>query len=108
MNFTILDPTFVPNVTLEEVTFQSIRINWTMPPPELEDRVHQYKVVAKTGEEKTTDPVYVPRTKNRHTFENLKTKTTYLVKVAACSEYEMQCADWGSEKVFTSSKGEGI
>lgn len=92
-----------------ESTIHSIKINWSTPPPELQDRVFQYKVVAEMVQEKTKDQIYVPGFANSYTFQNVTPKTTYLVKVAACSEYETQCGRWSpEEEAFTIGAGLGM
>ncbi|XP_046622707.1 insulin-like peptide receptor [Neodiprion virginianus] len=91
------DPKFIPNVSVIETGDASITIAWNAPPTDLQDRVYYYKLAWST-ENLTNKPLYVNKTENSHTFEDLLVNKTHRFKVAACSDYKTQCGNWSEEK----------
>ncbi|XP_046745280.1 vascular endothelial growth factor receptor 1-like [Diprion similis] len=94
------DPKFTPNVSIVETGVASATIAWDSPPANLEDRIYYYKLALHN--EDFHKELYVNKTENSHTFENLPPNTTHRFKVAACSDYKTQCGNWSEErKAFT-------
>ncbi|XP_068992235.1 platelet-derived growth factor receptor alpha-like [Neodiprion pinetum] len=91
------DPKFTPNVSVIETGVASITIAWNAPPTDLQDRVYYYKLALST-ENLTNKSLYVNKTENSHTFEDLLLNKTHRFKVAACSDYKTQCGNWSEEK----------
>ncbi|XP_046596474.1 macrophage colony-stimulating factor 1 receptor 2-like [Neodiprion lecontei] len=91
------DPKFIPNVAVIETGVASITIAWNAPPTDLQDRVYYYKLALST-ENLTNKSLYVNKTENSHTFEDLLVNKTHRFKVAACSDYKTQCGNWSEEK----------
>ncbi|XP_046485716.1 mast/stem cell growth factor receptor-related protein Kit-like [Neodiprion pinetum] len=91
------DPKFTPNVSVIETGVASVTIAWNAPPTDLQDRVYYYKLALST-ENLTNKSLYVNKTENSHTFEDLLVNKTHRFKVAACSDYKTQCGNWSEER----------
>lgn len=100
----ITDPVFVPNVSVNGVTENSITIGWTQPPPNLIEHVHYYNLMATHAEQKR-EAIYPAQSLPVYMFMNLDPATTYKFKIAACSEYTKQCGNWSAEVNGTTLDG---
>ncbi|XP_044741511.1 tyrosine-protein phosphatase 69D [Chrysoperla carnea] len=86
------NPDFVPEISVNGVTFNSITIGWTQPPPELADHVQYYELVAQATNSTTNkQAVQTAQSMPLYLFINLEAATTYTFKVRACNEYTGQC-----------------
>ncbi|XP_046744273.1 vascular endothelial growth factor receptor kdr-like, partial [Diprion similis] len=90
------DPKFTPKVSVIETGVDSISIAWNAPPVDLQDGIYYYKL-ALSNTHFENPPLYLNKTDNSYTFKNLLLNTTYLLKVAACSEFKTQCGNWSEE-----------
>lgn len=100
----ITDPVFVPKVSVNGVTENSITIGWTLPPPDLKEHVHYYNLMATHAEQKR-EAMYPAQPFTVYAFVNLDPATTYKFKIAACSEYTKQCGNWSTEVNGTTLDG---
>ncbi|XP_050461822.1 tyrosine-protein phosphatase 69D [Cataglyphis hispanica] len=98
------DPVFVPKVSVNGVTENSITIGWTLPPPDLKEHVHYYNLMATHAEQKR-EAMYPAQPFTVYAFVNLDPATTYKFKIAACSEYTKQCGNWSTEVNGTTLDG---
>jgi protein-tyrosine phosphatase len=87
---------FVPKVSVNGVTDNSITIGWTVPPLDLKEHVHYYNLMA-THADQNREAVYPAQPVNVYAFMDLDPATTYKFKIAACSEYTKQCGNWSLE-----------
>jgi len=98
------DPVFVPKVSVNGVTENSITIGWTLPPPDLKEHVHYYNLMATHADQKR-EAVYPAQPFTVYAFVDLDPATTYKFKIAACSEYTKQCGNWSVEVNGTTLDG---
>ncbi|KYN41587.1 Tyrosine-protein phosphatase 69D [Trachymyrmex septentrionalis] len=98
------DPVFVPKVSVNGVTENSITIGWTVPPPDLKEHVHYYNLMATHADQKR-EAVYPAQPFIVYAFVDLDPATTYKFKIAACSEYTKQCGNWSAEVNGTTLDG---
>ncbi|KAG7207852.1 hypothetical protein KM043_009453 [Ampulex compressa] len=98
------DPVFVPKVSVNGVTENSITIGWTVPPADLKEHVHYYNLMATYGEQKR-EAVYPAQPFTVYAFVDLNPATTYKFKIAACSEYTKECGNWSIEVNGTTLDG---
>ncbi|XP_012216219.1 tyrosine-protein phosphatase 69D isoform X2 [Linepithema humile] len=98
------DPVFVPKVSVNGVTENSITIGWTVPPPDLKEHVHYYNLMA-THADQNREAVYPAQPVTVYAFMDLDPATTYKFKIAACSEYTKQCGNWSIEVNGTTLDG---
>ncbi|XP_026827836.1 tyrosine-protein phosphatase 69D isoform X1 [Ooceraea biroi] len=98
------DPIFVPKVSVNGVTENSITIGWTLPPPDLKEHVHYYNLMATHADQKR-EAVYPAQPFTVYAFVDLDPATTYKFKIAACSEYTKQCGNWSAEVNGTTLDG---
>lgn len=100
----ITDPIFVPKVSVNGVTENSITIGWTVPPPDLKEHVHYYNLMVTHGDQKR-EAVYPAQPFTVYAFVDLDPDTTYKFKIAACSEYTKECGNWSIEVNGTTLDG---
>lgn len=100
----ISDPVFVPKVSVNGVTENSITIGWTVPPPDLKEHVHYYNLMATHADQKR-EAVYPAQPFTVYAFVDLDPATTYKFRIAACSEYTKQCGNWSAEVNGTTLDG---
>ncbi|XP_033338390.2 protein tyrosine phosphatase 69D isoform X1 [Megalopta genalis] len=98
------DPIFVPKVSVNGVTENSITLRWTVPPPDLREHVHYYNLMV-THEEQKKEAVYPAESFAVYAFVDLNPATTYKFKIAACSEYTKECGNWSVEVNGTTLDG---
>ncbi|XP_020284869.1 tyrosine-protein phosphatase 69D [Pseudomyrmex gracilis] len=98
------DPVFVPKVSVNGVTENSITIGWTVPPPDLKEHVHYYNLMATHADQKR-EAVYPAQPFTVYAFVDLDPATTYKFRIAACSEYTKQCGNWSAEVNGTTLDG---
>ncbi|XP_076237870.1 protein tyrosine phosphatase 69D [Calliopsis andreniformis] len=98
------DPIFVPKISVNGVTENSITIRWTVPPPDLKEHVHFYNLMAIHGDQKK-EAVYPAQPFTVYAFVNLAPATSYKFKIAACSEYTKECGNWSAEVNGTTLDG---
>ncbi|XP_015176074.1 PREDICTED: tyrosine-protein phosphatase 69D [Polistes dominula] len=98
------DPVFIPKVSVNGVTENSITIAWTVPPPHLKEHVHFYNLMA-TYENQKRQAFYPAQQFTVYAFVDLDPATTYNFKIAACSEYTKQCGNWSTEVNGTTLDG---
>ncbi|XP_043501745.1 tyrosine-protein phosphatase 69D-like [Polistes fuscatus] len=98
------DPVFIPKVSVNGVTENSITIAWTVPPPHLKEHVHFYNLMATHGDQKR-QAVYPAQQFTIYAFVDLDPATNYIFKIAACSEYTKQCGNWSTEVNGTTLDG---
>ncbi|XP_043249228.1 tyrosine-protein phosphatase 69D-like isoform X1 [Colletes gigas] len=98
------DPIFVPKVSVNGVTENSITIGWTVPPSDLKEHVHYYNLMATHGEQKR-EAVYPAQPFTVYAFVDLDPATTYNFSIAACSEYTKECGNWSTEVNGTTLDG---
>ncbi|XP_035721716.1 tyrosine-protein phosphatase 69D-like [Vespa mandarinia] len=98
------DPVFIPKVSVNGVTENSITIAWTVPPPHLKEHVHFYNLMA-THKDQKRQAVYPAQQFTVYAFVDLDPATTYKFKIAACSEYTKQCGNWSTEVNGTTLDG---
>ncbi|XP_014611442.1 PREDICTED: tyrosine-protein phosphatase 69D isoform X2 [Polistes canadensis] len=98
------DPVFIPKVSVNGVTENSITIAWTVPPPHLKEHVHFYNLMATHGDQKR-QAVYPAQQFTVYAFVDLDPATNYIFKIAACSEYTKQCGNWSTEVNGTTLDG---
>lgn len=98
------DPEFVPEVTVKGTTSDSVSIDWTQPRPDVRDFVHFYNIILQNNET-TKETVHPAASMNLYMFTGLKAMTTYLIKIAACSEYTRVCGPWSREVNGTTLEG---
>ncbi|XP_024944758.1 tyrosine-protein phosphatase 69D isoform X2 [Cephus cinctus] len=98
------DPVFVPTVHVNGVTVNSITIAWAPPPPDLQEHVHYYNLMATYGDQKR-ETVYLAQTRELYAFPDLEPATTYKFKISACSEYTRKCGNWSKEVNGTTLDG---
>ncbi|KYN14909.1 Tyrosine-protein phosphatase 69D, partial [Trachymyrmex cornetzi] len=98
------DPVFVPKVSVNGVTENSITIGWTVPPSDLKEHVHYYNLMATHADQKR-EAVYPAQPFIVYAFVDLDPATTYKFKIAACSEYTKQCGNWSAEVNGTTLDG---
>lgn len=95
---------FVPKVSVNGVTENSITIGWSIPPPDLKEHVHYYNLMATHANQKR-EAVYPAQPFIVYAFVDLDPATTYNFKIAACSEYTKQCGNWSAEVNGTTLDG---
>lgn len=98
------DPVFIPKVSVNGVTENSITIAWTAPPPHLKEHVHFYNLMA-THKEQKRQAFYPAQQFTVYAFVDLDPATAYNFKIAACSEYTKQCGNWSTEVNGTTLDG---
>ncbi|XP_043676393.1 tyrosine-protein phosphatase 69D-like [Vespula pensylvanica] len=98
------DPVFIPKVSVNGVTENSITIAWTVPPPHLKEHVHFYNLMA-THKDQKRQAVYPAQQFTVYAFVDLDPATIYKFKIAACSEYTKQCGNWSTEVNGTTLDG---
>ncbi|XP_032671027.1 tyrosine-protein phosphatase 69D isoform X2 [Odontomachus brunneus] len=98
------DPVFVPKVSVNGVTQDSITIRWTVPPLDLKEHVQYYNLMATHADQKR-EAVYHAEPITVYAFIGLEPATTYKFKIAACSEYTKQCGNWSAEVNGTTLDG---
>lgn len=98
------DPIFVPKVSVNGVTENSITIAWTVPPLDLKEHVHYYNLMITHGDQKR-EAVYPAQPFAVYAFVDLDPATKYKFKIAACSEYTKECGNWSTEVNGTTLDG---
>ncbi|XP_043266767.1 tyrosine-protein phosphatase 69D isoform X2 [Venturia canescens] len=99
------DPVFIPTVSVNGFTDRSITIGWNVPPPDLREHVHYYKLMVTHGDQKK-EAFYPAQTFNVYVFVDLDPATTYQFKIAACSEYTKHCGNWS--KIVNGTTMDGV
>jgi hypothetical protein len=79
--FFVLDPYFVPEISVKGVTLNSITIGWSQPPEEMRDHVHYYMLIIQNNS--TTKEAFHPgQSMNLFLFTDLQSAMTYRFKVS--------------------------
>lgn len=82
----------------------SITLRWNPPPPDLQEHVHYYNLVAIHGDQKR-ETMFPAQPDTSYSFVDLEPAKEYKFKIAACSEYTKLCGNWSSEINGTTMDG---